>query len=715
MASKVRGISIEINGNTSGLHKSLVDVEKQLSSTSSALKSVDKALKLDPNNIELAASKTRLLEKAVEESESKLEILKETAKKAYSTLGKEGGATAEQVATLEVEISKTEGQLKKYKAEMDGAGAETKKTGNETAKAGKQAKQSGDDFEKFGATVKKAAAVAAAAIVAVGAAAGAAVKSLADCTIQAGKFADEVNTLSAQTGISTEEIQKFKFAADLLDVSTETVTGSMSKLVKSMSSAKDGTGTAAETFAALGVSVTDSNGQLRDNEEVFWDTLEALGAMTNETERDAAAMSILGKSAQDLNPLIEAGKGKFDELGKAAEDMGYVMGDDTLGKFGEFDDQMQLLSKSAESAKNALGLVLLPILGSLASDGTEALGEFSKGIQEAGGDPAAMGEVVTNLINSLLTSLQENGPAILQMGVDVLNTLLSGLISALPDILGAAGEIVSNLTLALIQNLPLIVQSAIEIIGELATTLLAPENVEMLASAAIEIILSLVNGLSAAIPQLIPAAIEAIQIIMGALIEHSPELLSAGIQLILSLISGIIQSLPLILQQAPTILKAVLGAIASIPGEIQKAASGWGKDLIDNFIEGIKNNIEKLKNTVSNVAQTVKDFLGFSEPVKGPLSGPHGFHTYGPDLVESYASGIDKTQNVLKSSVNNMAATIQSGLQGPNYSGQLAGISGQLSGLASKESVTNVYIGGRKFDARVVQAVNNNNFISGGR
>lgn len=715
MASKVRGISIEINGNTSGLHKSLVDVEKQLSSTSSALKSVDKALKLDPNNIELAASKTRLLEKAVEESESKLEILKETAKKAYSTLGKEGGATAEQVATLEVEISKTEGQLKKYKAEMDGAGAETKKTGNETEKAGKQAKSSGDNFEKFGATVKKAAAIAAGAIGAVTAATGAAVKGLANCTVEAGKFADEVNTLSTQTGISTEEIQKLKFAADLLDVSAETVTGSMSKLVKSMSSAKDGTGPAAETFAALGVSVTDSSGQLKDNEAVFWDTLEALKSMSNETERDAAAMAIFGKSAQDLNPIIEAGKGKFDELGKAAEDMGYVLGEDNLEKFGEFDDQMQLLSKSAESAKNALGLVLLPILGSLATDGTEALGEFSKGIQEAGGDPAAMGEVVTGLINSLLTSLQENGPAILQMGVDVLNTLLSGLISALPDILGAAGEIVSNLTLALIENLPLIVQSAIEIIGQLATTLLAPENVEMLASAAIEIILSLVNGLSAAIPQLIPAAVEAIQIIMGALIEHSPELLSAGIQLILSLISGLIQSLPLILAQAPTILKAVLGAIASIPGEIAKAASGWGKDLIDNFITGIQNNIQKLKNTVSNVAQTVKDFLGFSEPVKGPLSGPHGFHTYGPDLVESYASGIDKTQNVLKSSVNNMAATIQSGLQGPNYSGQLAGISGQLSGLASKESVTNVYIGGRKFDARVVQAVDNNNFISGGR
>lgn len=714
MASKIRGISIEINGNTSGLHKSLVDVEKQLSSTQSALKSVDRALKLDPNNVELAASKTRLLEKAVEESENKLEILKQTAQKAYSTLGKEGGATAEQVAHLEAEISKTEGQLKKYKNEMDGAGTETKQTGEETEKAGKKAKASGDNFSKFGATVKKAAAVAAAAVAAVGAAAGAAVKSLADCTIEAGKFADEVGTLSQKTGMTTEEIQKLKFASELLDVSTETVTGAMSKLIKSMSSAKDGKG-AAETFKQLGVSLYDNYGNLRDNEAVFWDVLEALNQVQIETNRDAAAMAIFGKSAQDLNPIIEAGRGKFEELGKEAENMGYIMGDETLGKFQDFDDQMKLLEKSIEAAKNSLGLILLPILGELATDGTAALSEFSKGVQEAGGDPAAMGEVVTGLINSLLSSLQENDPTILELGTSVISTLLSGFVTALPEILTAAGEIIDNLVTALLTNLPQIVTAAVEVITQLATTLLAPENIELLASAAIEIILALVNGLSSSIPSLIPAAVEAIQIIMSTLIEHSPELLSAGIELILALVSGLLQSLPVILAQAPRILEAVLGAIASIPGEIQKAASTWGKDLIDNFVDGIKKNIQKLKDTVSNVAKTVKDFLGFSEPVKGPLSGPHGFHTYGPDLVENYASGIDKSQNLLKQSVSNMAATIQSGLQGPNYAGQLAGISGQLSGLAARQPVTNVYIGGRKFDARVVQAVDNNNFISGGR
>ena len=714
MASKVRGISIEINGNTSGLHKSLVDVEKQLSSTQSALKSVDKALKFDPGNVELAESKTRLLAKAVEESEKKLEVLKETAKKAMGTLGQEGGATAEDIATLQVEISKTEKSLEKYKKEMDGAGDETKKTGDETKKAGTEATKAGQNFEKFGAVAKKAATVAAAAVAAVGAAAVTATKELANCTVEAGKFADEVNTLSTKTGLSTDTIQKLKYSAELLDVPLETVTGSLSKLTKTMAASKDGKG-AADTFKQLGVSLTDNYGNLRDNEAVFWDVIEALDKVQVETNRDAAAMAIFGKSAQDLNPIIEAGKGKFEELGKQAEEVGYVMSGDTLDAFGEFDDQMATLEKASEAAKNSLGLVLLPVLGSLATDGTEALSEFSKGVQEAGGDPAAMGEVVTNLINALLTSLQENGPAILDLGVTVINTLLGGFVQALPDILTAAGEIISSLVTALLENLPQIVQSAIDIITQLATTLLSPENVQLLADSAIEIILALVNGLSTAIPQLIPAAIEAIQIIMSALIEHSPELLSAGIQLILALISGLIQSLPLILAQAPRILEAVIGALKSIPGEIEKAASGWGKDLIENFVSGIKNNIEKLKSTVSNVAQTVKDFLGFSEPVKGPLSGVHGFHTYGPDLVDEYASGIDKSQNVLKSSVDNMAATIQAGLAGPNYGSQLAGISGQLSNLANKQPVTNVYIGGRKFDARVVQAVNNNNFISGGR
>ena len=78
--------------------------------------------------------------------------------------------------------------------------------------------------------------------------------------------------------------------------------------------------------------------------------------------------------------------------------------------------------------------------------------------------------------------------------------------------------------------------------------------------------------------------------------------------------------------------------------KIIDGAKTWGKDLLDNFIGGIKAKIQKLKDMVSNVAQTVKDFLGFSEPKKGPLSN---FHTYAPDMMDLFAKGIRDNEDVI--------------------------------------------------------------------
>ena len=79
-------------------------------------------------------------------------------------------------------------------------------------------------------------------------------------------------------------------------------------------------------------------------------------------------------------------------------------------------------------------------------------------------------------------------------------------------------------------------------------------------------------------------------------------------------------------------------------GGLAKSALTWGKDMIDNFIGGIKEKWENLKQTVSNVAQSVKDFLGFSEPKMGPLSN---FHTYAPDMMDLFAQGIRDNEHVV--------------------------------------------------------------------
>lgn len=182
-------------------------------------------------------------------------------------------------------------------------------------------------------------------------------------------MADEINTLSAQTGLSTEQIQKFKFASEQIDVSLETLTGSMAKLTKNMSSAKDGTGTTAEAFKKLGINVTNAQGELRSNQDVFTETIKALGEMENETERDALAMQIFGKSAQELNPLIKGGADTLEELGQKAEDMGLILSQDALDSANALQDGIDQLKATASASFSKIGAdmtkYLIPVVEKL--------------------------------------------------------------------------------------------------------------------------------------------------------------------------------------------------------------------------------------------------------------------------------------------------------------------------------------------------------------
>jgi hypothetical protein len=96
--------------------------------------------------------------------------------------------------------------------------------------------------------------------------------------------------------------------------------------------------------------------------------------------------------------------------------------------------------------------------------------------------------------------------------------------------------------------------------------------------------------------------------------------------------------------------------------DLKDSALTWGKDLIQNFIDGIKAKIEALKDTVRGVAQTVRDFLGFSEPKAGPLSN---FHTYGPDMMQNYAEGIKNAKYLVEQAVSDVAMDVNALLNDP--------------------------------------------------
>lgn len=173
-------------------------------------------------------------------------------------------------------------------------------------------------------------------------------------------YADAILTSAQVTGLTTTQLQELGYMAELVDVSVDTITGSMRKLTTTMSQARSGSEREAEAFQRLGVRVTNADGTLRNSTAVFWEIIDALGQMEDSTERDALCMELFGRSAASLNPLIAAGTQRIAALAQEAHDMGYVLDDETLESLGALDDALVRLGNARTVIRNRLGAAMAP-------------------------------------------------------------------------------------------------------------------------------------------------------------------------------------------------------------------------------------------------------------------------------------------------------------------------------------------------------------------
>ncbi len=326
MAGNIKGVTIEFRGDTTKLDKALREVRNESKGIDKELQQVNRALKFNPKNVELLAQKQELLKQKVTQTEGALKDLRNMQKQmdADPSVDK----NSEEYRTLQREIITTESKLKHFNNEL-------KQTGLQASKV----HQVAVSFDEAGKKIQGAGR----ALAPVSAAAGAVAGALGGVTFKAGQMADDLNTLSKQTGISTKDLQMYAATADLVDVSVETMARSQQKLKKSMLDASEG-GQTLKYFEDLGVSVTDADGNLRDSNDVFQDTIKALGEMENETERDAVAMKIFGKSANELNPLIEDGGETYAKVAQMMEQYGLEPVDqEALDRANKFQDQLDTI------------------------------------------------------------------------------------------------------------------------------------------------------------------------------------------------------------------------------------------------------------------------------------------------------------------------------------------------------------------------------------
>lgn len=430
---RIKGITIEIDGDVTKLDKALSKTNRSVKDTQTQLKDIEKLLKFDPKNIELLDQKQRLLAKSAEETAEKYRILKEAldnstasnvkyaewekaqaslqgqitkteneltellkTQKQYNDLG--FPVDSPQMAELQSQIEGTKEKLqnlndtvtKTYEElgrpinieQYDALQRELSEATKEMEDAEKAAKNFSPALEKVAASAQEVsdkAGKVADSTKGLSLAAAGVVAGLGAMAISAGKTADDLNTLSQQSGFSTETLQTWNYAADRIDVDVDTMIKAATKMKKNMDSSS---ADVQEAWARLGVSVRDGSGQFRNAEDVFNDTVFMLSKVANETERDTLAMTLFGKSADQLAGVIDDGGAALQYFGQEAKDAGLILSQEALDGANKFNDGIDELKAKAQAAfleaGAALATDLLPMLEKLGSVITNVLGFIAK-------------------------------------------------------------------------------------------------------------------------------------------------------------------------------------------------------------------------------------------------------------------------------------------------------------------------------------------------
>lgn len=412
----IKGLTLELNGNIAPLNKALADVNSTSRNLQGELREVERLLKLDPTNTELLAQKQKLLADSVENAKRKLDQLKLAQQQASEQLAR-GEIGEDQYRALQREVIKAEQNLEKLEKQAADTAADVDKLGKESSEAATQVNKVGTEAEE---AAKKSsllgdifkggffANIATNAL-------NATVSALQKLGAKAFEIAGSLIKLSDETGLSITRVQELNYVFTLLDGSTDLYAKSQARLTRAMSEARDGTAQYKDAFERLGWSVSDitnGDGSLRDATEVMGELIDQLGGIENPAERDAVALDLLGRSAQELNPLIKAGSEEIERLSQEAHSMGAVMSEEAIQALDTVGDRLEALGISVtnfvgEALAGLIEAFSKPTVNSL-TQAAQAMDDVTEAADRNVARTAAAGAMALEYVDKL-DALAEQG------------------------------------------------------------------------------------------------------------------------------------------------------------------------------------------------------------------------------------------------------------------------------------------------------------------
>ena len=356
------------------------------------------------------------------------------------------------------------------------------------------------------------------------------------------------------------------------------------------------------------------------------------------------------------------------------------------------------------------------LVDDLISSASSLLDNLIPAIQRAfEGIGTAIADIAPKLANAIPPLIEKVLPPLLESGAKVIETLAKGILQAIPTLMPTITQVLLDLAQMIIKMAPEIIKTGLEVITQLALGIakalptLIPtivdcvitivdtliDNADMLIDASIELIIALAEGLIEALPKLIEKAPEIVIKLTEAIIRNAPKILEAAAKLIFMLLEGIVNSFGKIVEVGAQLVDKVRSGFSQ---KVQDAKN-WGRDLLQNFINGIKEKWEHLKQTVSNVAQTVKSYLHFSTPDEGPLKD---FNTYAPDMMNLYAKGIQDNTGKVEDTVFDVSRRVSEAFTSdisynlPDIAGYAADLSAAITATSSTNIIVPLTIDGRE-------------------
>lgn len=629
--SSIKGITIKIGGDTTGLDKALKETNKKSRELESELKAVDKALKLDPNNVTLVKQKQDLLKDSIKETKAKLDVLKE-AQSQVTAQYKKGEIDAGQYRAFQRELETTKSKLSSLKDE--------KKNVNAIGTAFKEAK------DKVEPVIKKVEKVGSA----IGGATSKAVKFTATLgkidTAMIGKAADGFKKYTQTIGVGlaavttalaanveasrewNSDMTKLKTNAETSGNNFDFMKSKMQDLV-AITGESDSSIEALSNLMAVGFSdeqMTPAINALSGAVEKFPDTLkiESLSDSLQETLATGAATGQFSELIGRMGDSVDDFNAGLQNCTSEAERQQYAL--DWLANSGlsEINDEYQSANKSTldyerasfelQDALASLGTAFTPVMAGAKGMAADFLTKSLPAVQKLSGGFTKLFDGVSSLLDAYdsggLDGLTEQIPIVIS---GLFSSASETLAENAPTLITAATTVLTSIIQSLAQSAPSLINSILPsllngffgLINALVSTI--PTLVPELVQGAITLFLGLIDGLNDVIKQLMPMLPSLIKQITDTLIENLPAIIEGGFQLLTGLITGLTKCTPDLIDAIIALIPVITDSLTENLPALVKA----GMELIVALAQGLPQALPDLIDALPEIIGAIID--GFKD------------------------------------------------------------------------------------------------------